>query len=60
VHVGVPCVGSVKIATRVRSGSIPIPCDEMDKYNIIFLTKRFVNYITFELIRQVILQYLHK
>ncbi len=60
VHVGVPCVGSVKISVRVRSGSIPIPCDEMDKFNLIFLTKMFVNCSTLELSRQVIYQYLHE
>ncbi len=60
MHVGVPCIGSVKITIRVRSGCIAIPCDEMDKFNLVYLTKAFVNYITLELSRQVIHQSWHK
>ena len=54
MHARVPCVDSVKLTTRVRSGSISIPGDELDKFNIILLAKTYVKHITLELSRQYI------
>ncbi len=59
MHVGVLCIGSVKLRKSVWSGSISIPGDELDKFNIIFLTKTFVKHITLELSRQYTYQSWH-
>jgi hypothetical protein len=59
VHVGVLCLGSVKLTIRVRSGSISIPGDELDKFNVIYLIKTFVKHITLELSRQYLYQSWH-
>jgi hypothetical protein len=59
VHIGLLCVGFVKLTIRVLSGSISIPGDELDKFNLIILTKMFMKHITLELSRQYIYQTWH-